>query len=138
MDFAEWAELVSQRTNRSLAGAAIYLKKGLSEEELPAPSVLGAWGLHEAGSADDAGFIYPEVPDEPAEYAADEKEINSAIDQALKEMNEQGIKGKFVTPFLLARVKDITGGDSLDANIHLVYNNAQLAAKTAVAYSKLH
>ncbi len=74
----------------------------------------------------------------PAEYAADEKEINSAIDQALKEMNEQGIKGKFVTPFLLARVKDITGGDSLDANIHLVYNNAQLAAKTAVAYSKLH
>lgn len=74
----------------------------------------------------------------PAEYAADEKEINSAIDKALKEMNEQGIKGKFVTPFLLARVKDITGGDSLDANIHLVYNNAQLAAKTAVAYSKLH
>ncbi len=80
MDFAEWAELVSQRTNRSLAGAAIYLKKGLSEEELPAPSVLGAWGLHEAGSADDADFIYPEVPDEPAEYAAE------AIDHAASHM----------------------------------------------------
>lgn len=42
MDFAMWAEQVSQRTNRSLAGAAIYLRKDLPEEELPAPSALGA------------------------------------------------------------------------------------------------
>lgn len=71
MDFAEWAEIVSQRTNRSLAGAAIYLKQDLPEEELPAPSVLGAWGLHETTSPDVADFIYPELPDEPAEDAAE-------------------------------------------------------------------
>ena len=49
----------------------------------------------------------------------------------------QGIHGKATTPFLLAKVKDITGGDSLDANIQLVYNNARLAAKTAAAYCAL-
>lgn len=52
MDFAMWAEQVSQRTNRSLAGAAIYLRNDLPEEELPAPSALGAWGLHEMGCPD--------------------------------------------------------------------------------------
>lgn len=74
----------------------------------------------------------------PEQYAADEKEINGAIDQALKEMNDKGIKGKAVTPFLLARVAELTGGDSLDSNIHLVYNNAALAAKTAAEFWALH
>ena len=46
---------------------------------------------------------------------------------------EQGITGKAVTPFLLARVKDLTGGDSLEANIALVKNNAKLAAEVAAA-----
>ena len=49
----------------------------------------------------------------------------------MKEAKEQGIHGKATTPFLLAKIKDITGGSSLDANIQLVYNNARLAAKTA-------
>ena len=46
-------------------------------------------------------------------------------------VNDKGIKGKDTTPFLLARIKDITGGDSLDSNIQLVLNNARLAARTA-------
>ncbi len=74
----------------------------------------------------------------PKEYSMDSEVIGKAIDQAVREADEKGIHGKETTPFLLARIKDITGGDSLDSNIHLVYNNAALAAKTAVALSGLN
>ena len=67
----------------------------------------------------------------PEEYSMDPARINAAIDQAVAEAAAQGIKGKETTPFLLARIKDITGGDSLEANIALVLNNARLAARTA-------
>ena len=50
---------------------------------------------------------------------------------------KDGIKGKATTPYLLAKVKDLTGGDSLASNIQLVFNNARLAAQTAAAYCKL-
>ena len=73
----------------------------------------------------------------PEEYSMDAKVINAAIDEAIKESREQGIHGKATTPFLLAKVKELTGGDSLESNIQLVYNNARLAAKTAEAYCKL-
>jgi len=67
----------------------------------------------------------------PEEYSMDPERINAAIDEAIAESNAQGIKGKETTPFLLARIKDITGGDSLASNIQLVLNNARLAARTA-------
>ena len=67
----------------------------------------------------------------PAQYSMDPAVINAAIDQAVAESVAQGVKGKKVTPFLLARVKELTGGDSLDSNIQLVLNNAALAADTA-------
>ena len=70
----------------------------------------------------------------PEAWAMDGTAINEAIDQALREADEQGVSGKEITPFLLARVKDLTGGDSLESNIRLVYNNAALAAETAKAY----
>lgn len=73
----------------------------------------------------------------PDEYAMDKDVINSAIDQAVKEAEDKGIGGKEVTPFLLARVAELTGGDSLESNIQLVYNNARLAAAIAVEHSKL-
>ena len=73
----------------------------------------------------------------PEEYAMPADVINAAIDQAIAECNEKGIKGKETTPFLLARVSELTGGDSLDSNIRLVFNNAKVAAQTAVAYTKL-
>jgi pseudouridine-5'-phosphate glycosidase len=57
--------------------------------------------------------------------------INAAIEQALAEADRKGVHGKQCTPFLLAKVKDLTGGDSLAANIQLVLNNAKLAALTA-------
>ncbi|MBQ6974301.1 MAG: pseudouridine-5'-phosphate glycosidase [Oscillospiraceae bacterium] len=67
----------------------------------------------------------------PEQYSMDSAVINAAIDRAIAEAAEQGIHGKATTPFLLARVKDLTGGDSLESNIRLVYNNAALAAETA-------
>ena len=69
----------------------------------------------------------------PEQYSMDPDVIGAAIDQAVREAQEQGIHGKETTPFLLARIKDITGGDSLASNIQLVLNNARLAAKTAAA-----
>ena len=67
----------------------------------------------------------------PEQYSMDPDVINKAIDEAVAEANAQGIRGKQTTPFLLAKIKDITGGDSLASNIRLVYNNAALAAKVA-------
>ncbi|MCD7755381.1 MAG: pseudouridine-5'-phosphate glycosidase [Firmicutes bacterium] len=73
----------------------------------------------------------------PEEYAMPLDTINAAIDQAIAESREKGIHGKATTPFLLARVAELTGGDSLQSNIQLVYNNARLAALTAGEYCKL-
>lgn len=73
----------------------------------------------------------------PAEYEMAPEVINSAIEQAVRESEEQGIKGKESTPFLLARVKELTGGTSLDSNIQLVFNNVKVGAQIAVEYSKL-
>ena len=67
----------------------------------------------------------------PEAYSMDPAVINKAIDEAVDEANRLGIKGKQTTPFLLAKIKDITGGDSLASNIRLVYNNAALAAQVA-------
>ena len=72
----------------------------------------------------------------PEEYSMDKAVIDAAIEQALKEAEEAGIKGKETTPFLLAKVVELTGGESLDSNIQLVLNNARLAAKTAVELAK--
>ena len=73
----------------------------------------------------------------PEEYSMDHEVINAAIDKAVQEAKEQGIHGKETTPFLLAKIKDLTGGDSLASNIQLVYNKARLAAKTAGALCAL-
>ena len=73
----------------------------------------------------------------PAEFAMPRAGINAAIEQALREAGEQGVGGKQSTPFLLARVSELTGGDSLATNIELVLNNARLASAIAVQYQKL-
>ena len=65
----------------------------------------------------------------PEKYAMDSKIINDAIEKALKMADEQGIKGKEITPFLLKNIVDITGGDSLESNIQLILNNAALGAE---------
>ena len=70
----------------------------------------------------------------PAEFALDTSTIDSIIEQANKEAHEQGISGKDITPFLLQRVQVLTGGDSLEANIQLVLNNARLGAQIAAEF----
>lgn len=72
----------------------------------------------------------------PKQYAMDKEVIDAAIDQAIAESREKGIHGKETTPFLLARVVELTGGDSLESNIQLVLNNATVAAKTAAELCK--
>ncbi len=72
----------------------------------------------------------------PEQYAMDKEVIDAAIDRAVKESKEKGIHGKETTPFLLARVVELTGGDSLESNIRLVLNNAIVASKTAAELCK--
>lgn len=72
----------------------------------------------------------------PEQYAMDKAVIDAAIEQAVAESMEQGIHGKETTPFLLARVVELTGGDSLESNIQLVLNNAIVASKTAAELCK--
>ncbi len=73
----------------------------------------------------------------PKEYAMSKGMADRAIEIAVKKAEENNIKGKELTPFLLTLVKEMTGGMSLDSNIELVYNNAKLAAKVAVHLASL-
>jgi len=73
----------------------------------------------------------------PEEHALDADTIDSIIEEAIAEMNRQGISGKDATPFLLQRIADRTHGESLEANIQLVLNNARVAADIAVQFAKL-
>lgn len=73
----------------------------------------------------------------PEQFAMPEHTINAAIDQAVAEAEDQGVIGKESTPFLLARVAELTGGDSLKSNIQLVFNNAILASEIAKEYQRL-
>jgi pseudouridine-5'-phosphate glycosidase len=72
----------------------------------------------------------------PVEYSMDAKVIGEAIDKAMAEAEERGVKGKDITPFLLDKIQKITGGNSLASNIQLVLNNARLASQIAVEKAK--
>ena len=72
----------------------------------------------------------------PEEHALDGDEIDGVIEDAINEMQRQGITGKDTTPFLLASIAARTGGRSLDANIQLVINNARVAAEIAVEFAR--
>ena len=74
----------------------------------------------------------------PDQAAVEFEYINEMIEQAVKIAEQKGIKGKAITPFLLAKIEELTKGESLKANIQLVYNNAKLGAELAVAFSKMN
>jgi pseudouridine-5'-phosphate glycosidase len=69
----------------------------------------------------------------PEEYSMDKGKIDAVIEAAVEKAKALGIKGKNITPFLLAEIKDVTGGSSLETNIALVYNNVRLASRIACA-----
>lgn len=99
-----------------------------------APEELAAMFVAQRGMGLKTGMLVANPI--PAEYAMDKATIDAAIDQAMRELREQGVHGKETTPFLLARVVELTGGDSLESNIQLVLNNARLASRTAAALCK--
>lgn len=72
----------------------------------------------------------------PEEYSMDPDKIEAVISEAVEEAKALGIAGKKVTPFLLEKIRNVTGGDSLFTNVKLVLNNAALAAKIAVKLTK--
>ncbi len=72
----------------------------------------------------------------PKEYEIEKEVVDKWIDRAVNEANEKGIKGKALTPFLLARIVEISEGKALNANIELVKNNARVAAKIAKALAQ--
>ena len=86
------------------------------------------WGLNLQGGVVIANPV-------PEAHALDEQLMNDAIDKAIIEQQKLGIKGKESTPFLLAKVKELTAGKSLESNIELVLNNARLASKIAIAFN---
>lgn len=73
----------------------------------------------------------------PEIYQLDPNQVEKTIAEAVAEAERQGIRGKAITPFLLAKIEHLTGGRSLQANIQLVLNNARLGAEIAVAASAL-
>ena len=72
----------------------------------------------------------------PHEWSMDHSIIDKAIDEAIDMAKEKGIHGKATTPFLLATIKELTGGSSLASNLQLAYNNARVASRIAVAFAK--
>ena len=73
----------------------------------------------------------------PQEHALEKSFIDSIIEQAMAEANANGINGKDVTPFLLGKIKELTEGESLVANIELVKHNAKVGAELAASYNAL-
>lgn len=112
---------------------AFYTRKsGFSVNyRLDTPSEIGDAISAQRALGYDGGMLI--VNPIPEEYSMEKETIDKAIDQALADAKAQGIKGKETTPFLLARIKEITGGDSLKSNIQLVFNNVRLAARIAAS-----
>jgi pseudouridine-5'-phosphate glycosidase len=73
----------------------------------------------------------------PEQYALENTIIEGVIAAAVHEAAQKNIRGKAITPFLLSRIEQLTGGSSLATNIELVCNNAALAAQIAVEYARL-
>ena len=72
----------------------------------------------------------------PEEYELDFDQMNDVIEKALKKADEQGIRGKFITPFVLSELRTMTDGVSFASNLELAYNNIRLAGRIASAYAK--
>ena len=73
----------------------------------------------------------------PEEHGLDNVYMEGIIDEALKAAEEAGVRGKNITPFLLAKVKDLTGGESFETNVMLALNNARCASRVAKALAEL-
>lgn len=101
----------------------------VDEPQLAADMIRTKWELGLKGGVVIANPI-------PENDAMEESYITNIIETALNEAKENGISGKNVTPFLLSKVKELTEGTSLTANIALVKNNAEVGSRIAVELNK--
>lgn len=99
----------------------------LDTPEEVAALLQAKWSVDERGGVVIANPV-------PIEFSQNAKEMEEVIQQALHEAHKKGVTGKAITPFLLARIEQLTGGESLQTNIELVCNNAALAAKISLHY----
>lgn len=124
--------LVGYRTDELPAfytrSSGFKLEYRLDSPEAIAGVLRAKWGLGLEGGVVIANPV-------PERYAMPLEAINAAIETALADAKRAGITGKRTTPYLLDRVKELTGGESLEANIELALNNAALAAEVAVAFA---
>ena len=136
--------------------AASTLNTWLSRgEDFPAQYVIpicGVLGISAEKLLEGRDVPLPVIPDDYVQITAEERFLldtlrnldregvivvtNKAIEEALAQADRLGIHGKEITPFLLDKVKELTGGNSLNSNIQLVFNNARLAARVASCLSQ--
>ncbi|PID02894.1 pseudouridine-5-phosphate glycosidase [Sporosarcina sp. P2] len=108
--------------------SAHHVDYRIDEIDMMAEMLRVKWNLGLEGSAIIANPI-------PEEYAMDQEYMDGLVSDALKEAEQMGISGKYLTPHMLKKVQEMTGGKSLEANIALVKSNAELAAKLAVSFN---
>ena len=115
---------------------AFYTRKsGFSTDyEMDTPEEIAAAYLAQRGLGYPGGMLIANPI--PEEYSMDSDYISGKIEDALQSAQEQGIRGKAITPFLLDTIQKITGGESLEANIQLVLNNAAVSSRIAVALAE--
>lgn len=109
--------------------SGIFLEERADSPELIAAMLWAKWGAGLLGGVLVANPI-------PPEFSMPRDLIEEAISRAVADAASEGVSGKRLTPYLLARVVELTGGESLESNIALVKNNARLAAKIAIEYQK--
>ena len=143
---ADLEELANTSVMVVCAGAKSILDLGLTLEYLETHGVtvigygtseLPAFYTRKSGFGVDYEL---DTPEQLAKAFHVKRELglrDNAIAEAVEDAKKVGIHGKATTPYLLAKIKDLTGGDSLDSNIQLVFNNARLGAAAAVELSKL-
>ena len=115
---------VTDKSGEPIIGATVKVKN-----EANVGTVTNFDGYFELKNVPAGGTLI--VNPVPEEYSMDKEKIDAVIEAAVEKAKALGVKGKNITPFLLAEIKDVTGGDSLETNIALVYNNVRLAARIA-------
>jgi len=110
--------------------SGLFLDYRAESEEEVARILKTKWDLGLSGGVVIANPI-------PEEYSLDKKYMDEIIERAIKEAERRGVRGKALTPFLLDKIKELTGGESLKANIELVKNNAKVGARISIEFNKL-
>ncbi|PMQ01215.1 MAG: pseudouridine-5-phosphate glycosidase [Dictyoglomus sp. NZ13-RE01] len=110
--------------------SGLFLDYRAESEEEVARILKTKWDLGLSGGVVIANPI-------PEEYSLDKKYMDEIIEKAIKEAERRGVRGKALTPFLLDKIKELTGGESLKANIELVKNNAKVGARISIEFNRL-